>query len=38
MDTVTWVQIRNEAVYISYWVNTLGEGMNPIIPLLPIDK
>ena len=31
MDTVTQVQILDEADYISHSTNTLGKGMNPII-------
>ena len=31
MITVTQVQILEKTVYISYSVNTLGKGMNPII-------
>ena len=35
MDTVTPVQIQDEAVCISHSINTLGKGMNPTI-LFPI--
>ena len=35
MDTTTQVQILNEADSISYYNNSLGKGMNPII--LPTD-
>ena len=31
MDTVTGVQILDEADYISHSTNTLGKGMNPIL-------
>ena len=31
MDTVTRVQILDEAYCISHSTNTLGKGMNPII-------
>ena len=31
MDTVTPVQILDEADYILHSTNTLGKGMNPII-------
>ena len=31
MDTVTRVQILDEADRISHCTNTLGKGMNPII-------
>ena len=29
MNPAVWVQILDEAVYISYGVNTLEESMNP---------
>ena len=32
MDTVTQVQILDETDCISHSTNTLGKGMNPIIP------
>ena len=38
MDTVTWVQILDEAVYISKSANTFGKGMNPIILPPAMDK
>ena len=31
MDIVNWVQILDEAVYISQSTNTLEKGMNPTI-------
>ena len=31
IDTVTWVQILDVAVYISHRVNTLVKGMYPTI-------
>ena len=35
MDTVTRVQIQDEADDISHRANTLGKGMDPIALLLP---
>ena len=32
MDKAIQVQIQDKAVYISHWTNTLGKGMNPILP------
>ena len=31
MDLVTWVQILDETVYVSFRANVLGKGMNPSI-------
>ena len=33
MDTATRVQILNETDCISHSTNTLGKGMNPLIPI-----
>ena len=38
MDTVARVQILDEAVCISFCVNTLGRGMNLIIILPALTK
>ena len=38
MDTVTQVQIPNEAVYISHSANTLGKGTYPTIPSPAMGK
>ena len=32
MDTVTWIQFLDKAVYISYRANTFGKDINQIIP------
>ena len=36
VDTATWVQIQDKAVYISHNTNILGKSINPTI-LLPTD-
>ena len=38
MDTVTRVQIPDEAVCISHGANTVGKSMNPIIVSPIMDK
>ena len=38
MDTATQVQILGETDCSSHSTNTLGKGMNPIIPPLAIGK
>ena len=38
MDTMTKVQIQDEAVYIAHRANTLRKGVNPIILLLAMIK
>ena len=37
MEVATWVQILNEAVYISLNINILGKDMNPVI-LPPVGQ
>ena len=38
MDTVTWVQILDETAFISLSANILGNGINPTILPLAMDK
>ena len=38
MDTANWVQLLEDAVYISHKAKILGKSMNPIILSLSLAK